>query len=135
DRTVELEVIPACQSYGLGLIPWSPLKGGILGGALEKAEAGRRTSDFAQKNLARYRPQLEAYEKLCVEAGQAPAGAAPAWLLAQPAVTAPIIGPRTMEQLDQAVKVLDLKIEGPLKERLGAIFPGPGGPAPEAYAW
>src|SRR5215813_3542711 len=88
DRTVELEVIPACQAYGLGLIPWSPLKGGILGGALEKAASGRRTSELAQKNLAKHRTQLEAYEKLCVEMGRPPADVGLAWLLAQPAVTA-----------------------------------------------
>jgi aryl-alcohol dehydrogenase-like predicted oxidoreductase len=135
DRTIELEVIPACQAYGLGLIPWSPLKGGILGGALEKAAAGRRTSELAQKNLAKYRPQLEAYEKACAEIGRPPADVALAWLLAQPAVTAPIIGPRTVEQLDQAAKVVDAKLDASALMRLGAIFPGPGGPAPEAYAW
>ena len=116
DRTVELEVIPACQHYGLGLIPWSPLKGGILGGAIAKADKGRRTTEMAQRNLDKHRPKLEAFEKLCATIDTPPARVAMAWLLAQPSVTAPIIGPRTMEQLDE-------------------IFPGPGGPAPEAYAW
>jgi aryl-alcohol dehydrogenase-like predicted oxidoreductase len=135
DRTIELEVIPACQSYGLGLIPYSPLKGGVLGGALKKAAEGRRTSENAQRNIAKHRAGLEAYENLCAEIGKQPADVALAWLLGRPAVTAPIVGPRTQEQLDQVVRVLDLKLERPITDKLESIFPGPGGPAPEAYAW
>jgi aryl-alcohol dehydrogenase-like predicted oxidoreductase len=135
DRTIELEVVPACQSYGLGLIPWSPLKGGVLGGALQKAKDGRRASENALKAIEKHRPQLEAYEKLCADIGQSPADVGLAWLLAQPAVTAPIIGPRTDEQLDQAVKAMGMKLEADVTKKLAAIFPGPGGAAPEAYAW
>ncbi len=135
DRTVELEVIPACQAYGLGLIPWSPLRSGVLGGALKKAESGRRASDLAQKLIDKHRPKLEAYEKLCVDIGQPPAQVAMAWLLAQPAVTAPIIGPRTAAQLDEMIAVLGAPLADDVKRKLDAIFPGPGGPAPEAYAW
>jgi aryl-alcohol dehydrogenase-like predicted oxidoreductase len=135
DRTVELEVIPACQAYGLGLIPWSPLKGGILGGALQKARDGRRAGELAEKNIARHRPALEKYEQLCADAGQPPADVALAWLLAQPAVTAPIVGPRTAQQLDQAIAVLDRPLAEDLAGKLDEIFPGPGGAAPEAYAW
>ncbi|MBK9265703.1 MAG: aldo/keto reductase [Polyangiaceae bacterium] len=135
DRTIELEVIPACQSYGLGLIPWSPLKGGILGGALQKMNEGRRTSEFAQKNVDKYRDKLEKFEGLCAEIGQKPADVALAWLLAQPAVTGPIVGPRTVEQLDENARVLDLKLSDDTLKKLDEIFPGPGGRAPEAYAW
>jgi aryl-alcohol dehydrogenase-like predicted oxidoreductase len=135
DRTVELEVIPACSSYGLGFIPWSPLKGGVLGGVLKKAAEGRRTSENAQRSIAKHRAGLEAYEKLCAEIGMQPADVALAWLLGRPAVTAPIVGPRTTEQLDQAVRALGMKLECGVVEKLEAIFPGPGGPAPEAYAW
>ena len=135
DRTVELEVIPACASYGLGFIPWSPLKGGILGGALAKAAKGRRTSENAQKNIARHKDKLEAFEALCREVDMAPGSVALAWLLANPVVTAPIIGPRTSEQLEEAVKILEVRIPPEVQKRLEAIFPGPGGPAPEAYAW
>ncbi len=135
DRTIELEVIPACQSYGLGLIPWSPLKGGILGGVLQKAKEGRRSSENALKAEAKYRPQLEKYEALCREIGMNPADVGLAWLLARPAVTAPIVGPRTLEQLDQAVKTLAIKLSDEVKKKLEDIFPGPGGAAPEAYAW
>jgi aryl-alcohol dehydrogenase-like predicted oxidoreductase len=135
DRTIELEVIPACESYGLGLVPWSPLKGGVLGGALKKAAEGRRTSDNAQRAIAKHRERLEAYERLCTEIDIAPGDVALAWLLGRPAVTAPIIGPRTMEQLDTAVRVLGVKLDKSVLDRLETIFPGPGGPAPEAYAW
>jgi aryl-alcohol dehydrogenase-like predicted oxidoreductase len=135
DRTIELEVIPACQSYGLGLIPWSPLKGGILGGALQKMNEGRRTSDFAQKNVDKYRGKLEKFEGLCAEIGQKPADVALAWLLAQPCVTGPIIGPRTVEQLYENARVLDMKLSDETLKKLDEIFPGPGGRAPEAYAW
>jgi aryl-alcohol dehydrogenase-like predicted oxidoreductase len=135
DRSIELEVIPAAQSYGLGIIPWSPLKGGILGGALKKATEGRRTSEFAQKNLEKYRPKLERYEGLCEKIGEKPADVGLAWLAAQPAVTAPIIGPRTLEQLDGSLRALELKLDDATRTQLDEIFPGPGGPAPEAYAW
>lgn len=135
-RTVELEVLPACQAYGLGVIPWSPLAGGLLGGILEKqATTGRRANPDMEKRVEKMRPQLEAYEGLCKEIGQSPADVALAWLLANPAVTSPIIGPRTMEQLDGSLTALDIKLSDDLMKRLDSIFPGPGGAAPEAYAW
>lgn len=135
ERTVELEVLPACAHYGVGVIPWSPLGGGILGGALKKAAEGRRTSELAQKNIEKHRPQLERYEAFCKELGEQPADVALAWLLANPAVTSPIIGPRTIEQLDGSLRALTLKLDAAALETLDAIWPGPGGPAPEAYAW
>ncbi|MDI1449363.1 aldo/keto reductase [Polyangium sp. 6x1] len=135
DRTIELEVIPACQNYGLGLIPWSPLKGGILGGALKKEKEGRLATDFAQKNLAKYREKLERFEALAADLGKPAADVGLAWLLAQPVVTGPIIGPRTIEQLDGTVRALDLKLDEATLKKLDEIFPGPGGAAPEAYAW
>lgn len=134
-RTIELEVIPACEHYGLGIIPWSPLSGGILGGALQKAESGRRTSERAQRTIERIRPQLEKWEALCAEMGENPANVALAWLLHNKAVTAPIIGPRTLEQLDDSMKALEIKLDGEVMKKLDEIFPGPGGTAPEAYAW
>jgi aryl-alcohol dehydrogenase-like predicted oxidoreductase len=134
-RTIELEVIPACRHYGLGLIPWSPLGGGLLGGALQKANAGRRSSEQAQKNIEQHRARLEAYEGFCKELGQQPADMALAWLLANPVVTAPIIGPRTIEQLTGSLRALEISLSGDVLARLDAIFPGPGGEAPKAYAW
>jgi aryl-alcohol dehydrogenase-like predicted oxidoreductase len=135
DRTVELEVIPACETYGLGLIPWSPLKGGVLGGALKKAAEGRRAGEFAQKNMDKYLDKLTRYENLCAELGEHPADVALAWLLLNPIVTAPIIGPRTVEQLDGSLRALELKLDDATRKKLDEIFPGPGGAAPEAYAW
>lgn len=135
DRAVELEVLPACKAYGLGLIPWSPLKGGVLGGVLKKQADGRRSSDMAQKAIQKHGPALEKYEKLCDDIGVPPGDVALAWLLTNPAVTAPIVGPRTMEQLDGALRAMDVKLDENTLKQLDAIFPGPGGPAPEAYAW
>jgi aryl-alcohol dehydrogenase-like predicted oxidoreductase len=134
-RMVELEVLPACQAYGVGVLPWSPLGGGLLGGALRKATEGRRSADRLQSQVEEHRGQLESWESLCAELSQDPADVAVAWLLHQPAVTAPIIGPRTLEQLTGAVKALDVELDQATLEALDKIFPGPGGPAPEAYAW
>jgi aryl-alcohol dehydrogenase-like predicted oxidoreductase len=135
DRTIELEVIPACRSYGLGLIPWSPLKGGVLGGVLKKQADGRRSSDLAQKTIAKHGDALAKYEALCDRLAVPPGDVALAWLLKNPAVTAPIVGPRTMEQLDGAIRALEVKLDDGVVKELDGLFPGPGGAAPEAYAW
>jgi len=135
DRMVELEVLPACQAYGLGVIPWSPLAGGILGGALQKFKEGRRAEKDRQEDIVKYRPQLEAWEKFCRKLGEEPADVALAWLLANPAVTAPIIGPRTLDQLTGALRALKIKLNKATLKTLDEIWPGPGGMAPEAYAW
>jgi len=135
ERTVELEVIPACQAYGIGIIPWSPLARGLLGGALSPSTSGRRAEEDVQKEIATQSPKLEAYEEFCRRHQLAPAAVALAWLLHQPAVTSPIIGPRTMEQLTSAVQSLDLSLSPEQCRELEQIFPGPGGAAPEAYAW
>jgi aryl-alcohol dehydrogenase-like predicted oxidoreductase len=134
-RMVELEVLPAAQTYGIGVIPWSPLGGGILGGALKKVTEGRRGAERMQANVERNRDKLEAWEGLCAELGEEPADVALAWLLHQPAVTAPIIGPRTPEQFSGAFRALEITLEQAVLDRLDKIFPGPGGRAPEAYAW
>jgi aryl-alcohol dehydrogenase-like predicted oxidoreductase len=133
-RMVELEVLPACEAYGLGVIPWSPLAGGLLGGALQKANEGRRASRDFQRRVEENRSQLEAFEKLCSEIGESPANVSLAWLLANPVVTAPIIGPRTKEQLDDSLRAPEIDLSDQLSS-LDEIWPGPGGPAPEAYAW
>ena len=135
DRTVELEVVPACKHYGLGLIPWSPLKGGVLGGVMKKTAEGRRASDIAKKAIEKYGPALAQYEALCDKLEMPPGDVALAWLLKNPVVTAPIVGPRTMEQLEAAHRALGRKLDDATMKELEALFPGPGGPAPEAYAW
>lgn len=134
-RTIELEVIPSCRAYGLGIIPWSPLAGGLLGGVLQKISEGRRASEGVQKRVEAQRGQIESYEALCKEMGEQPADVALAWLLANPAVTAPIIGPRTLEQLEGNLRALEISLDDATLARLDEIWPGPGGEAPEAYAW
>jgi aryl-alcohol dehydrogenase-like predicted oxidoreductase len=154
-RTVELEVLPACQGYGIGVIPWSPLHGGLLSGVLSRQAAaqggngqgaggqgaggqgagGRSSGGRAAEAIQEVRPQLEAYETFCAELGEEPALVALAWLLHQPAVTAPIVGPRTLDQLTGALRALEVTLDEKALGRLDEIFPGPGGAAPEAYAW
>lgn len=134
-RMIELEVIPTCEDYGLGLIPWSPLGGGLLGGVLKKISEGRRASERLQESVEKHRSQIEAYENLCQAMGENPADVALAWLLRNPVVTAPIIGPRTLEQLNGSLRALEIKLSDETLTKLDEIWPGPGGPAPEAYAW
>lgn len=135
ERTVELEVIPACERYGVGLIPYSPLARGLLAGASPPPSQGRRACEDLQQEVAQHRAQLETYEKLCREMGEQPADIGLAWLLHQRAVTAPIIGPRTVAQLDRSLRALAITLSAETLAELDRIFPGPGGAAPEAYAW
>lgn len=146
-RTSELEVIPAARKYGVGIIPWSPLESGLLGGALQKAREGRRAQEGNQKRIEKERPRLEKWEQFCKELGEKPADVALAWLLHNPGVTAPIIGPRTMDQLVGSLRAIEIKLSDEQLRALDRIFPGPKGPtdegvsdwdkhaAPEAYAW
>lgn len=132
-RRVEHDVIPACDFYGLGLIPWSPLGGGLLGGVLKGVDAaGRRAGREA--DIEKHRAKLEPWEALCEELGEKPADVALAWLLHQKTVTAPIIGPRTVEQLDGALRALEIELSKETLDKLDEIFPGHK-PAPEDYAW
>ncbi len=134
-REVELEVLPACEDYGVGVIPWSPLHGGLLGGIIRKTDEGkRRLEGRAKDSLEENRAAIQQWEDFCDELGHAPGDVALAWLLHQPAVTAPIIGPRTMEQLEASLRALEVSLDEAALARLDAIFPGPG-PAPESYAW
>ena len=134
-RTIELEVIPACREYGLGILPWSPMEGGLLSGALRKAREGRRSEERTMNLIRKHRSQLEKYEPLCEEIGEKPADVALAWLLNNPAVTAPVIGPRTLRQLTSTARALELRLSEEVSKKLDEIWPGPGGEAPEAYAW
>jgi aryl-alcohol dehydrogenase-like predicted oxidoreductase len=133
-RDIELEVIPSAEHHGIGIIPWSPLQGGLLAGVLAKTEGGRRNSPEVQKAVEEHRPALQAYEDACAEWGLAPADVGLAWLLTRPAVTAPIIGPRTMEQFTGSLAAVDLTLEQAQLDRLDEIFPGKK-PAPMDYAW
>lgn len=137
ERRAEMEVVPAAQEYGLGVIPWSPLHGGLLGGVLKKqAESGRRASGRAADTLAdpAGRARIQAYEDLLDKHGTEPGEAALAWLLTRPGVTGPIVGPRTTGQLESALRAVELELGGELLASLDEIFPGPG-PSPESFAW
>ena len=134
-RQIELEVLPAAQDYGLGVIPWSPLASGLLGGVVRKERDGsRRYGDTVKRTLEAKRPQLEAYEDLCAEVGEEPGAVGLAWLLTRPAVTGPIVGPRTPEHLESAVHAVDVTLDDKVLARLDEIFPGHK-TAPEDYAW
>jgi len=134
-RVPELEVLPAAMANGLGIIPWSPLAGGALAGGTNRGQGKRRqhewTKGLAKENAVR----LAAWEKLCKKYKEQPADVAIAWLLSNPAVTAPIIGPRTLAQLDGSLRALKVKLDVKRLAEIDKIFPGPGGAAPEAYAW
>ncbi|MFD0143822.1 MULTISPECIES: aldo/keto reductase [unclassified Streptomyces] len=137
ERRAEMEVIPAAQEYGLGVIPWSPLHGGLLGGVIKKqVEGGRRASGRAADSLAdtAVRARIQAYEDLLDKHGVEPGEAALAWLLTRPGVTGPIVGPRTAEQLESALRAVELELSDDLLAGLDEVFPGPG-PSPEAFAW
>jgi aryl-alcohol dehydrogenase-like predicted oxidoreductase len=137
-REIELEVLPAAIEYGVGVIPWSPLEGGLLGGVLRKersaGEGRRRLAGRARETLEQHREQIARYEDLCDELGEEPANVALAWLLHQEGVTGPIIGPRTLAQLDDAQRAVTLELDDDVLKRLDDLFPGYR-PAPEHYAW
>ncbi|MEW1723716.1 aldo/keto reductase [Streptomyces sp. NPDC093109] len=139
ERRAEMEVIPAAQEYGLGVIPWSPLGGGLLGGAIRKereggaARTGQGRSESGLANTT-VRAQIQSYEDLLDKHGIDPGEAALAWLLTRPGVTGPIVGPRTAEQLESALRAVELELSEEVLSALDEIFPGPG-PSPEAFAW
>ncbi|MNZ45446.1 General stress protein 69 [compost metagenome] len=132
-RLPELEVLPASEALGLGVIPWSPLDGGLLAGNHRRKDGGRRSGD--SKRFEKHREQLEAYAAFCDELGEPEDLVSLAWLLANPAVTAPIIGVRTLDQFKRSLRAVELELDESALKRIDEIFPGPGGEAPRAYAW
>lgn len=132
-RTAELEVLPAAETLGLGVIPWSPLAGGLLGRNALSGTGAR--SARSQERIEENRSKLEQFSALCRELGEKEDVIALAWVLSHSAVTAPIIGPRTLQQLEDSLRVPEVKLEEDALKKLDEIFPGPGKPAPEAYAW
>jgi NDP-hexose 2,3-enoyl reductase len=138
-RHVELEVLPAAQALGIGILPYSPLEFGALSGALRKLrerEPGR-TALHAAERVEPHRTALEGFERLCGELGAEPTTVALAWLLSRPGVTAPSVGPRTPDQLDLPLRALTTTLPAEALQRLDELFPpiGNGGPGPEAWAW
>lgn len=131
ERRAEMEVIPACLEYGLGLIPWSPLAGGLLAGSSE--QEGRRQQALANAP-EKLKQQLQSFQTLCDQLDQTPSNVALAWLLKQPAVVSVITGPASVEQLEAMLSVPDLVLDSQTLGKLDEIFP-PCGASPEAYAW
>jgi aryl-alcohol dehydrogenase-like predicted oxidoreductase len=134
-RTAEMDVLPACREYGLGVIPWSPLASGLLAGRRGKEESGRRGEEGVTKEMEKYADQINRYEDFCQKIGDIPANVALAWLLANPLVTAPIVGPRKMEQLTESLRAVEIKFSEEQLKKLDEIWPGPKGESPEAFAW
>jgi aryl-alcohol dehydrogenase-like predicted oxidoreductase len=134
NRKIEREIVPACLYYGVGIIPWSPLEGGLLGGAIKNSSVKRRNTDEIINKLKHNKTQIERWEKFCKNIGEDPANVALAWLIHQAGITSPIIGPRTLEQLKTSMKCLEIKFDNESLEKLDAIFP-PAGQSPQYYAW
>jgi NDP-hexose 2,3-enoyl reductase len=138
-RHAELEVLPAAAELGIGILPYSPLHFGALSGALRKQRDGvpGRAVLHAPERVEPHRAAIEEYEQLCAGLAQEPTTVAIAWLLSRPEVTAPVLGPRTADQLDLPIAALDYKLTEETRTALDRIFPpvGNGGPAPEAWAW
>lgn len=135
NRHIELEVIPACKAQGVSIIPWSPLGGGILGGIIKKQFSGRTRRGELDNKVQKMKNQLESYEKLCEDLEEAPANVALAWMLKNETIASPIIGPRTIEQVRETLRAVEIKLDGATMKKLDEIWPGPGNQAPEAYAW
>jgi aryl-alcohol dehydrogenase-like predicted oxidoreductase len=135
-RYAEMDVIPACEDYGMGILPWSPLVGGRLAGKKIAGERRKETENvkWPTRYLMDAEDRVEQYLKYCDEIGMDPAHVALAWLLHQPSVIAPIIGPRTMEQLTSTFPIVDIELSDEILTKLDEIWPGPG-PSPEAWAW
>jgi aryl-alcohol dehydrogenase-like predicted oxidoreductase len=134
-RLIELEVIPCCRAFRMAFLAYSPLGGGLLCGGLNSPAFGRRADQWLQNVVEQHRAQLVTYERLCDEVGHRPADVALAWVVRNPAVTAAIIGPRTVEQMEQNIGALDIALDDDIITKIDKIWPGPGGEAPEAYAW
>ena len=135
NRMIELEVIPACRKYGVGIIPWSPLAEGLLAGILNDSAGVRKKTEAVQKKLETHRKQVEEYESYCKSISKKPEAVAISWLLKNPAISSVIIGPRTVAQVNSLVENLQATLSDDEINRIENIWPGPGGEAPEAYAW
>jgi NDP-hexose 2,3-enoyl reductase len=137
-RHPELEIIPAARAYGIGVLVWSPLHSGLLGGVVRKTEDGtavKSAQGRAATALDRHRGTVAEYERFCREIDRDPAEAGLSWGLSRPGVTSLIIGPRIPEHIDGALRALDEPLCEPELARLDTLFPpvGRGGPAPDAW--
>jgi aryl-alcohol dehydrogenase-like predicted oxidoreductase len=131
-RAIEADVLPVCEQYGMGVIPWSPLAGGWLSGGYRKGEdlpQSRRAERIPQRydmSLPGNQRKLDAADALGAladDAGISLIEMALAFVIQHPAVTAPIIGPRTMEQLESQLGAVDLKLSDELLDKIDEIVP------------
>jgi len=132
ERSVELEVLPAIRDAGIGFLPWSPLAGGLLAGIIENKSGGRRSLIHKQEEAKMNSEFISDYEYLCHGIGAKPSHVALAWLLHNKAVTAPVIGARNGNQLEDSLRALEIKLDEEILKQLDHIWPGPG-EAPDAY--
>ena len=137
-RYPELELIPAARAYGVAVMPWSPLHGGLLSGVLRKTAEGRAVKSGQGRSAAaleRMRGTIERYEQVCADFGRDPAQVGLAWVMARPGVTSTVIGPRTPEHVKDALCALESPLTEEETARLEELFPpvGHGGTAPDAW--
>lgn len=137
-RLPELELLPTALELGIGVMPYSPLAEGRLAGSRLGGNDGksrRKKIDTGTPAGKALQMQVDQFAALCATLGESEANVALAWLLANPAVTSIITGPRTCAQVEDMLHAVDIELTGETMARLDAIFPGPGGSAPAAYAW
>lgn len=131
-RLIELETIPACAEYGLGMMPWSPLSGGWLTGKYSREQrptGDTRLGDDPDRGMEAYDRRateatwavLDVLEDVADEAGISMAQAALAWVADRPGVTSPILGARTVEQLEESLEVAELHLDDGHRERLDEV--------------
>jgi aryl-alcohol dehydrogenase-like predicted oxidoreductase len=131
DRRIERELIPMAQTFGFGLIPWSPLAGGFLTGKYRRGQTGSEGGRFSDGSHGRSHmlsndrafDVIEALEKLAAEKGCSASQLALAWCIHQPGITSPIIGPRTMEQLEDNLQAMEVTITDEERKRIDEIIP------------
>ena len=130
DRRIENELVPMCQAYGLGLICWSPLAMGMLAGRYasnnirpDGSRAALRGGIYADRVTPRAVEMGNKFVALAKENGLSGAQLAILWAKDQPGITAPIIGPRTLDQLEHLLPVLDMTLDDDLREACDALVP------------
>ena len=133
-RLPELELLPAARELGIGVMAYSPLAGALLTGNALNAEAGSRAA-LGKSYVEQHLDAFTAFDTLCAELGESAPNVALAWILAHPAISCVVLGPRTKEHLEGTLKAVEVTLDADTMARLNAAFPGPGGPSPEAYAW
>lgn len=134
-RLPELELIPACRALGLGFLAWGPLQGGMLSGSLlRQLEGSQRSNKYAGTLSPERVEQLKQYAGLCQSFGMTEAEVSMAWLLSRPGLTAPLVGPRTVKQLEDSIQAADRRLPQELLEQIERLFPGPIAEAPMAYS-